>query len=198
MLAVGLTGGIGSGKSTAAQLFAHLGVHLIDTDAIAHALTAPGQPAVEAIADQLGRQYLQADGALDRAALRQLVFHDSRAKATLESILHPRIRQCVSDELASSAAAPYCMVVVPLLFETGAYANLVQRTLVVDCPEELQIERAMARSVLSEAEVRAIMAAQLPRALRLARADDVIVNDGDIASLTEKVNAIHKKYIRLA
>ena len=198
MLAVGLTGGIGSGKSTAAKLFAQQGVHIVDTDVLAHALTAPGQPAVQAIADELGRQYLQADGTLDRAALRQLIFHDSRAKATLENILHPRIRQCVIDALDHSGDAPYCMIVVPLLFETGAYANLVQRTLVVDCPEELQIERAMARSVLTEAEVRAVMAAQLPRSLRLARADDVIVNDADIESLIKKVNEIHKKYIRLA
>lgn len=198
MLAVGLTGGIGSGKSTAARLFAQLGADIIDTDAIAHALTAPGQPAVKAITAEFGTQYLSPDGSLDRAALRHLIFNDSHAKETLENILHPRIRQCVIAELAHPGNARYCMIVVPLLFETGAYAGLVQRTLVVDCPEALQIERAMARSVLTAAEVRAVMAAQLPRAMRLARADDIIVNDSDLENLTKKVNEMHKKYIGLA
>src|SRR3989338_1088990 len=198
MLVVGLTGGIGSGKSTVAELFARLGVAVTDTDAIAHALTAQGQPALKAIANEFGAQYLTPEGALDRAALRHLVFSDAAAKKTLETILHPLIRQAVADELAQPAAAAYRMIVVPLLFETGAYDDIVQRTLVVDCPEEMQIHRAMARGTLTEAEVRAVMAAQLSRDARLARANDVIVNDASLESLAKQVAAMHKKYLEFA
>lgn len=198
MLVVGLTGGIGSGKSTAAELFAQLGAAVTDTDAIARALTAPGHPLLKVIASEFGMQYLTPDGALDRTALRQLVFNDAPAKKVLESILHPLIRQAVAAELAQPTTAPYRIVVVPLLFETGGYADLVQRTLVVDCPEELQIQRTMARSALTEIEVRAVMAEQLPREVRLANADDVIVNDACMENLAKQVGEMHKKYIRLA
>ena len=198
MLIVGLTGGIGSGKSAVAELFAQLGVAITDTDAIAHALTAPGQPALKAIVNEFGAQYLTPDGALDRAALRHLVFNDAVAKKMLETILHPLIRQAVANELAQPTAAPYRMIVVPLLFETDAYAGIVQRTLVVDCPEEMQIRRAMARSILTEAEVRAVMAAQLSRDARLARANDVILNDASLESLAKQVGEMHKKYLEFA
>jgi dephospho-CoA kinase len=198
MLAVGLTGGIGSGKSTAAELFAKLGAAVTDTDVIARALTAPGQPLLKIIANEFGMQFLTSDGALDRAALRRLVFSDTAEKRKLENILHPPIRQNVIAELAQPTTSPYRIVVVPLLFETGGYADLIQRTLVVDCPEELQIQRAMARSALTEIEVRSMMAEQMPRELRLAHADDVIVNDASLENLAELVDEMHKKYIRLA
>lgn len=198
MLVVGLTGGIGSGKSTAAELFAKLGAAVTDTDVIAHALTAPGQPLLKVIAKEFGMQFLTPDGALDRAALRRLVFNDAATKKTLENILHPLIRQTVTAELAHPTTSPYRIVVVPLLFETGGYADLVQRTLVVDCPEVLQIQRTMARSALTEIEVRAVMAEQMPRELRLGHADDVIVNDASLENLAKQVGEMHKKYIRLA
>jgi dephospho-CoA kinase len=198
MLVVGLTGGIGSGKSTVASLFAQHGIAITDTDAIAHALTAPGQPALKAIALAFGEECLTSEGALDRAALRHRVFADPAAKKTLESILHPLIRQAVTAELEQPVKAPYRIVVIPLLFETGAYRDIVDRSLLVDCPEAMQIERAMSRGFLTEAEVRAVMSAQLQRKERLARADDVIINDGDLKKLADQIAAIHKKYIRLA
>lgn len=198
MLVVGLTGGIGSGKSTVAELFAKLGVAIIDTDAISHALTAPGQPALTEIAATFGHDMLLADGSLNRAALRQQVFGNLEARKTLEALLHPRIRQAVATELTQPTNAAYRMIVVPLLFETEGYSTLIQRSLAVDCPESLQIKRTMARSNLTEAEVCAIIAAQIPRQERLARADDVIVNDASLEKLKEKVGQLHKKYISLA
>ncbi len=198
MLVIGLTGGIGSGKSTVAEQFAGLGAAVIDTDLISHQLTATGQPALAEIAAQLGPQYLQADGSLDRARLRALVFSDSSARKRLEAILHPRIREEVARMLQQPTAAPYHIIVVPLLFETGAYGHLVNRVLVVDCPEALQIQRVMARGKLSEAEVRAILQAQCEREGRLTRADDVIVNDAGLENLQAQTVDLHKKYIALA
>lgn len=199
MLVVGLTGGIGSGKSEAAALFAARGVPVIDTDAIAHALVAPdqaGQPALQAIAQAFGAAALQPDGGLDRAWMRQRIFADPAARQTLENILHPLIREEVRQSLERNADAAYQIVMVPLLFETGAYAQMIDRSLLVDCDETLQISRAMARSRLSESEVRAIMAAQWPRAQRLAAADDVIRNEGSLQELAEQVQAKHEKYIK--
>ena len=196
MLVVGLTGGIGSGKSEAAAMFAARGVPVIDTDAIAHALVAPGQAALQAIAKAFGAAALQPDGGLDRAWMRQRIFADPAARQTLENILHPLIREEVRQSLERNADAAYQIVMVPLLFETGAYAQMIDRSLLVDCDETLQISRAMARSRLSESEVRAIMAAQWPRAQRLAAADDVIRNEGSLQELAEQVQAKHEKYIK--
>lgn len=194
MYVVGLTGGIGSGKSEAARLFAELGAAVVDTDVIAHRLTAPGQPAVQRIAELLGAEVLAADGSLDRASLRRKVFADPASRKALEGLLHPLIRQAVVQELAQPSSFPYAVVVVPLLFETGAYTDAIARSLVIDCDEALQMSRAMARSRLSEAEVRAIMAAQCPRTRRLQLADDVVQNNGSLQQLAEQVRQLHEKY----
>jgi dephospho-CoA kinase len=197
MYCVGLTGGIGSGKSSAADEFAALGAALVDSDAIAHELTRAGGSAIAALRSEFGAEYITAEGALDRARMRTLVFGDATAKQRLEGLLHPLIRQQTAARVAA-ACGPYVLLVVPLLLETGAYRGLVQRVLVVDCPEATQIARTMARSGLTENEVRAIMAAQLPRAERVALADDVITNEGDRAALREQVRALHERYLALA
>lgn len=196
-LIVGLTGGIGSGKSTAAKQFAELGAAIIDTDEIAHRLTAPGTSTLAEIFRQFGDGYRLPDGGLDRGKLRQLVFSQPEAKQKLEAILHPRIRQEVIAALGE-ITAPYAIVVVPLLLETGGYQNLVQRTLVVDCDEVQQVARATNRSRLSPEIVEAIMANQFPRAERLRQADDVLENRNDLADLERQIQALHKKYLELA
>ncbi|MGZ8197188.1 MAG: dephospho-CoA kinase [Burkholderiales bacterium] len=193
---VGLTGGIGCGKSLAAEMFAELGAAIVDTDAISRELTAPGGEAIPAIEKAFGNAYVQPNGSLDRAAMRKLVFADADAKARLESILHPLIR-AKSRALIDTANAPYAMLVVPLLLETGAYRDVVNRVLVVDCDEARQIERVMARG-LSENEVRSIIRAQIDRSERLKQADDVITNDGDINELQEQVRTLHPRYLELA
>ncbi len=192
-LIIGLTGGIGSGKSAAAEIFASLGAEVIDTDLIARELTRPGAPALAEIAAKLGAEFILPDGSLDRAALRRRVFSDSTAKQTLETILHPRIRHRAAELLARSHT-PYVLLVVPLLIETGAYRDIAQRILVVDCPEEIQISRTMARSGLSAAETRAILANQVSRAERLSRADDVIDNGGDRETLYTQVATLDSMY----
>jgi dephospho-CoA kinase len=197
MFAVGLTGGIGSGKSTVADLFAELGTPVVDTDIIARELTAPGGAALEAIHALFGDVVMQADGTLDRAALRRRVFADSTALRQLEAILHPRIRQAVDRALAA-LDAPYALVVVPLLVETGGYRDVLDRVLVVDCPEDLQIERVTARSGLTRDEAKAILAAQTGRAERLAAADDVIVNTTTREALRADVATLHQRYLALA
>ncbi|HXE41063.1 MAG TPA: dephospho-CoA kinase [Azonexus sp.] len=193
---VGLTGGIGSGKSTVAELFVELGAVLVDTDAIAHELTAPGGAAMPALRAEFGAGIAGADGALDRNAMRQLVFADPAARGKLEAILHPLIRR-LSDERCRAAASPYVILAVPLLVESGAYRERCNRIVVVDCPESLQIQRVMARNGMSAAEVGAIMAAQASRPQRLAVADDVVLNDGDFSSLRDRVQALHRKYLLL-
>lgn len=197
MFAVGLTGGIGSGKSTVAECFAALGVPVIDTDVIARQLTAPGSEALDAIRTVFGEAVMQPDGALDRAALRRRVFADAAARHQLEAILHPRIRQRVEQALAT-LAAPYALIVIPLLVETGGYRDVLDRVLVVDCPEELQIARVVARSGLAQDEVKAILAVQAGRAERLAAADDVIVNTASPAALRADVERLHHRYLALA
>lgn len=194
---VGLTGGIGSGKSTAASLFGEHGAAIVDTDAISHELTRPGGHAVEAIREAFGAGFIAADGGLDRPRMRERVFGDPAAKSKLEAILHPMIRTSARARV-DAALAPYVILVVPLLLETGAYRDVIRRVLVVDCSEARQIERATRRSNLSAEAVRAIMASQLPRAERLARADDVLDNDGDLAGLRRQVAALHANYLALA
>jgi dephospho-CoA kinase len=194
---VGLTGGIGSGKSTVAELFAKLGVNAIDTDEIAHELTRPGGEAIAAIRAAFGAEVIAPDGSLDRATLRGLVFRDVQARKRLEAILHPLIR-VESDRRVQGATSPYAILVIPLLVEGGVDRSRIARVLVVDCPESGQIERAMRRSGLPEAEVRAIVASQATREQRLAAADDVIDNSGAPEALKNQVSRLHEKYLTLA
>jgi dephospho-CoA kinase len=194
---VGLTGGIGSGKSAAAQMFEALGATVVDTDAIAHALTVPGGAAIAAIRAAFGAEYLTAAGALDRARMRDLVFADAAKKQALESILHPMIR-ARTEELVQAARSAYVILMVPLLIESGAYRRRCQRILVVDCPEETQIARVAARSGLAAEQVRAIMANQVTRAARLAAADDVIDNSQGLPQLQLQVEALHARYRQFA
>ena len=196
MFVVGLTGGIGSGKSEAARLFAALGVPVIDVDAISHQLTAPSQPILQNIANALGRQFLLPDSALDRDALRAHVFADNAARLQLEKILHPAIRQAALLQLAANQGSAYQILSIPLLFEGDGYRNIVNRTLVIDCDETLQIQRTMQRNGLNEQAVRAIMAAQVPRAQRNQLADDIIENNGTLDELSQKVREKHKNYLQ--
>ena len=194
---VGLTGGIGSGKSTVADQFVALGAALVDTDQIAHELTGPQGTAMPALESAFGPSIINHQGALDRAVMRQLAFSQPEAKTRLESILHPLIRQ-ISADRCSKAATPYVILAVPLLIESGTYRERCDRIAVVDCPESLQIERVMQRSGLSETEVRQIMQNQATRAMRLSLADDVIENSGDLATLAARTEKLHADYLRLA
>ncbi|MFN0040757.1 MAG: dephospho-CoA kinase [Burkholderiales bacterium] len=197
MYAVGLTGGIGSGKSTVAAAFAALGAGVVDTDVVAHQLTGPGQPATRTIATNFGPQFLAPNGALDRARMRKLVFADPAARKRLEALLHPLIRDECQRQVATSGAH-YVLVVVPLLFETGSYLDKVRRTLAVDCDPETQVQRVMARSQLTREEVLAIMATQVSRQARLQAADDVIVNDQGLDLLHVQVGVLHARYLAAA
>ena len=194
---IGLTGGIGSGKSSAAEIFSALGATVIDTDAIAHALSAPGGAAIAPIRATFGDAFLGADGALDRAKMRDLVFAEPGAKKQLEAILHPLIRNA-SDRLAAAATGPYVVLMIPLLIESGGAQppgrTRYQRIAVVDCPVQTQIARVMARSQLPEAQVRAIIASQASREQRNAAADDLIDNSGPAEALRVQVGRLHRQY----
>ena len=194
---VGLTGGIGCGKSTVADAFGALGATIVDTDAIAHALTGPHGAAMPALVATFGPACAGPDGALDRAAMRALVFSDLSAKASLEAILHPLIRDAAS-AAAAAATGPYVIYVVPLLVESGSWRERVGRIVVIDCPEMLQISRVMSRNGLPEAQVKAIMATQASRDQRLAVADDVIHNDGDLAALGPQIAHLHQIYLAIS
>jgi dephospho-CoA kinase len=194
---VGLTGGIGCGKSTVADLFEQRGAAVIDTDRIAHALTAPHGAAMPALVAEFGAAFATPEGALDRARMRELVFSDPGARARLESILHPRIRDATA-AAAAIATGPYVIFVVPLLIESGSWRGRVSRVLAIDCPEALQVARVVARNGLPEAQVRAIMATQVTRAQRLAAADDVVVNDDDLSALAPQVDRLHAFYLAQA
>jgi len=194
---VGLTGGIGSGKSTVARMFAALGAEVIDADELVHQLTGAGGAAMAAIRAEFGADYVDAHGALERARMRERVFADRAAKAKLEAILHPLVR-AETDRRAAHATGPYVILMIPLLVETGDPRTRCDRVLVVDCPEELQIERVVARSGLSRAEAQAIMAAQASRAERLRHADDVIENDGSPEDLRPQVERLHRDYLARA
>ena len=202
MLRVGLTGGVGSGKSTVADAFVRLGGALVDTDALAHRLTAPQGAALPTLMAAFGADILAADGGLDRAAMRHKVFADPAVRRRLEKILHPMIRKAAEaemDALLSDAGVPYVLVAIPLLVETGGRSAYgLDRVLVVDCPEEAQAARVMARSGLNAAEVQAIIAAQASRAERLAEADDVIDNRGTRAEINSQVAQLHARYLHIA
>ncbi len=197
LLVVGLTGGIGSGKSAVADAFAARGAPVCDTDRLAHALTAPGQAGLSAIAAAFGDRFIGPDGGLDRTRLRERVFADAGDRAKLEAILHPLIRSAALAAVRSWRA-PYGLLVVPLLLERGGLVGVVRRVLVVDCPEDEQVRRVMSRSGLSQSAVRAIMATQLGRAERLARADDVIDNSGPQEALEPQVAMLDRRYRMLA
>lgn len=194
---VGLTGGIGSGKSTVANLFAAQGITLVDADALAHHITAPGGSAIEALRNEFGNSVITPEGALDRARMRRLAFGDDTVRRRLEAILHPLIRTA-SATAVRSATSPYVMLVIPLLFESGNWRQRMQRTVVVDCPEAMQISRVMRRSGLSAKEVQAIMDKQIARAKRLELADDIIDNSGDGSNLPEAVAHLHAMYLGMA
>ena len=195
-LRIGLTGGIGSGKSEVAGRFARLGAAVIDTDVIARELVEPGQPALSEIADSFGPDLLDAQGRLDRSKLRQCVFADPARRRRLEAILHPRIRERAL-RLAEQSNAPYCILVIPLLVETRDDYGL-QRVLLVDCPEHLQRQRVRERDRLSDTEIDAILSAQASRAERQAVADDIVVNDKHLQELEHQVAALHRRYLQLA
>ena len=194
---VGVTGGIGSGKSTVADAFVGLGAGLVDTDVIARELTMANGAAMPALVAEFGPEIVGKDGAMDRSAVRQRVFADPSARERLEAILHPLIRQ-ISTERCLAATEPYVILAVPLLVESGNYNERCDRIVVVDCQESVQIERVIERNGLSVDEVKAIMAAQATRQQRLFAANDVVVNDGLRTKIYEQVNALHLKYLALA
>ena len=194
---VGLTGGIGSGKSTVADMFSARGASVIDTDLIAHQVTSEHGTAMPAIRTQFGTEYVLPSGAMDRNKMRELVFSDREAKTRLENIVHPLIRTA-TETAAAEARGCYLMFVVPLLIESETWKQRVSRVLVIDCPEEIQILRVRKRSALDETQVRAIMATQVSRATRLAAADDVLSNDGDTSALVPQVDRLHALYASLA
>ncbi|HYN54311.1 MAG TPA: dephospho-CoA kinase [Methylotenera sp.] len=199
MFIIALTGGIGSGKSEAAKQFSLLGVPVVDTDAIAHALTVTGAPLLKIINQKLGGNFLAADGSLNRAKLRSHIFDNKEDRLNLEAILHPAIHALALEKLVQNEMQlrpNYQILVVPLLFENNRYDALVNRILVIDCDESVQIERAMARSNLTESQVKAMMAAQVSRKTRLTGADEVIENNGQLEELVVKVANLHKKFIK--
>ncbi len=193
---VGLTGGIASGKSTAAKFFAQLGVPILDSDQIARDVVEPGQPPLERLIERFGTRILTADGHLDRPALRDIVFSDPKARADLEALTHPAIGAALEAQSAV-AGGPYQILVIPLLVEKSL-ASHVDRVLVVDCDEALQTRRLRERDGSTAEQVQAILKAQAPRAARLKMADDVIHNDADIGAVRDQVAALHARYLELA
>ena len=195
MFVVGLTGGIGSGKTAVSDYFHKLGVDVVDADVVARIVVNPGSPALRKIAQHFGNELLLSDGSLNRAALRQRVFADATEKAWLENLLHPLIGQEIDNQLAN-AQSPYVIYVSPLLLESQQNYRC-HHILVVDAPVELQVQRATARDNNTESMIRRIVKQQMPRAERLQQADDVLVNDGDLASLYAKIDRLHQKFLRL-
>ena len=196
MLVIGLTGGIGSGKSEVSRRFEALGVPVVDTDLVSRELVSAGSPALAEIAARLGSEFITAEGQLHRRRLREAIFRDEALKTRLEDILHPRIRDRVAAILAG-LTAPYAMVVIPLLLE-GRYPIAVDRILVVDAPEELQVARIQARDDVDADAARRVIAGQASRDARRAVADDLILNDGDIHALDARVRKLHREYLALA
>lgn len=195
-LRIGLTGGIASGKTTVTDTFRELGAAVIDTDVIAREVVEPGEPALDEIRHEFGDGVIDDDGRLNRSAMRRIVFTDDHARARLESILHPRIRAATLDQ-ADAAGGDYQIIVVPLLVDSPLKA-LVDRIVVVDCDENTQIQRLMARDAESEGQARRILAAQAGREERLAIADDIVRNDGDLSATLKQVQALHRKYLNLS
>ena len=196
ILRIGLTGGIGSGKSVVAQSFAELGVPVVDADVITRELVKPGKPALEAIKAQLGSQFISADGSLDRAQLREHVFVSTTARKTLEAILHPLVHNAIEEE-TGKLKSPYCIIVIPLLIEAGQQ-SLVDRILVVDAPEKTCIERVVSRDHTTADAVKRILSTQLDRKARLSYGDDVVTNEGDLDSVADQVSRLHQRYLALA
>ena len=195
MLIVGLTGGIGSGKTTVANIFAELGAHIIDTDIIARKLVEPGQPALKEIVEYFGDHILRNDGQLDRKKLAEITFKDNTKRKILETILHPGIKETMLAEI-NTITAPYCIIVIPLLLETEQ-ESLVDRILVVDCDPEDQLQRVQNRDQRDKEQIHSIMNSQIPRNSRLNAATDIIENTDNILNLHDKVMALHKKYLKL-
>lgn len=195
-LVLGLTGGIGSGKSMATDYLQSRGIIIVDADLAARVIVEPGEPALEDIVTAFGEDILQSDGTLNRAALRQIVFTDPVQRQRLEAITHPRIAQEILRQLSVSLS-PYTVLVSPLLFESGQH-RFAQRTLLIDAPESAQRQRAAARDKVSEDQIAAIMSAQMSREERRKRADDIVMNDGDPAKLHAALEALHQDYLKLA
>jgi dephospho-CoA kinase len=196
-LRIGLTGGIASGKSTVTQRFAELGVPVIDADVASRNVVEPGKPGLAHVVQRFGGGILDADGRLDRRALRNLIFQDSSLRQALDAILHPLIRADMERE-AAQATAPYVVMAIPLLVEGGSAGKRVDRVLVVDADETLQIQRLQARDGSSEQQARAILSSQATRAARLSHADDVLLNAGSVAELRQAVDRLHAQYLQLA
>jgi len=195
MLIVGLTGGIGSGKSAATARFETLGIEVIDADVVAREVVEPGKPALQTIAKQFGHEILNEHGALNRTALRQIIFDDTNAKRWLETLLHPLIRSEILRQL-SETTSPYAILASPLLFE-AKQSQMCSRTLLIDCTVEQQVSRATARDNSDETSIKKIIAAQMPRTLKQSRADDIILNDSDLAHLHGLVELQHERYLAL-
>lgn len=196
MNVVALTGGIGSGKSEAAHILANLGVPIVDVDVISHQLTAAGAPLVHAIAAAFGPSYVTSEHALNRVAMRELVFNDAGARERLNAILHPAIHQAALQQLSLPSQAPYQVLVIPLLFESNRYQAVIDHIVLIDCDEAVQIKRVMQRSGLSQAQVENILRAQVSRQQRINGADTVIMNESDVQNLQKKMIEFHKNYIK--
>ena len=196
MFVVGLTGGIGSGKTVASDRFEELGVKVVDADIASRVVVEIGKPALSSIEDEFGSDVISDDGSLNRAKLREIIFKDDKAKSWLESLLHPLIGQHILDEIAS-ATSKYVILVSPLLFETTQF-QMCNRTLLIDVPKDIQILRTAKRDKVPESQVEKIIASQMDRDQKIGKADDVIVNDGEIGDLISKIDKIHQRYIELA
>lgn len=196
MFVVGLTGGIGSGKTVASDRFEELGVKVVDADIASRVVVEIGKPALSSIEGEFGSDVISDDGSLNRAKLREIIFKDDKAKSWLESLLHPLIGQHILDEIAS-ATSKYVILVSPLLFETTQF-QMCNRTLLIDVPKDIQILRTAKRDKVPESQVEKIIASQMDRDQKISKADDVIVNDGEIGDLISKIDKIHQRYIELA
>jgi len=196
MFVVGLTGGIGSGKTVASDRFEELGVKVVDADIASRVVVEIGKPALSSIEGEFGSDVISDDGSLNRAKLREIIFKDDEAKSWLESLLHPLIGQHILDEIAS-ATSRYVILVSPLLFETAQF-QMCNRTLLIDVPKDIQILRTAKRDKVPESQVEKIIASQMDRDQKIGKADDVIVNDGEIGDLISKIDKIHQRYIELA